>query len=115
MTGVQTCALPIFSLRFYFVSQSRYKISLEKEIKDIDAEIKLKKIEAKKTLNLELKVKSQREIKELENKRSDKRKRLFQAQDEIDERKENLLSEIEQRLNQKIIETELFTIRWKLI
>ena len=91
------------------------KISLEKEIKDIDAEIKLKKIEAKKTLNLELKVKSQREIKELENKRSDKRKRLFQAQDEIDERKENLLSEIEQRLNQKIIETELFTIRWKLI
>ena len=91
------------------------KISLEKEIKDIDAEIKLKKIEAKKTLNLELKVKSQREIKELENKRSDKRKRLFQAQDEIDERKENLLSEIEQRLNQKIIETELFTIRWKII
>lgn len=91
------------------------KISLEKEIKDIDAEIKLKKIEAKKTLNLELKVKSQREIKELENKRSDKRKRLFQAQDEIDERKENLLSEIEKRLNQSITETELFTIRWKLI
>lgn len=91
------------------------KISLEKEIKDIDAEIKLKKIEAKKTLNLELKVKSQREIKELENKRSDKRKRLFQAQDEIDERKENLLSEIEKRLNQSITETELFTIRWKII
>lgn len=91
------------------------KISLEKEIKDIDAEIKLKKIEAKKTLNLELKVKSQREIKELENKRSDKRKRLFQAQDEIDERKENLLSEIEQRLNQKIIEKDLFSIRWQLV
>ena len=34
---------------------------------------------------------------------------------QIDERKENLLSEIEQRLNQKIIETELFTIRWKII
>jgi len=91
------------------------KISLEKEIKDIDAEIKLKKAEAKKTLNLELKVKAQREIKELENKRSDKRRRLFQAQDEIDVRKEDLLTEIEQRLNQKIIEKNLFSIRWQLI
>lgn len=91
------------------------KISLEKEIKDIDAEIKLKKAEAKKTLNLELKVKAQREIKELENKRSDKRRRLFQAQDEIDVRKEDLLTEIEQRLNQKIIEKDIFSIRWQLI
>jgi hypothetical protein len=91
------------------------KISLEKEIKDIDAEIKLKKAEAKKTLNLELKVKAQREIKELENKRSDKRRRLFQAQDEIDARKEDLLTEIEQRLNQKIEQNELFTIKWKMI
>ena len=91
------------------------KISLEKEIKDIDAEIKLKKAEAKKTLNLELKVKAQREIKELENKRSDKRRRLFQAQDEIDVRKEDLLTEIEQRLNQKIIEKDIFSIRWRLV
>ena len=91
------------------------KISLEKEIKDIDAEIKLKKAEAKKTLNLELKVRAQREIKELENKRSEKRRRLFQAQDEIDVRKEDLLTEIEQRLNQKIIEKDIFSIRWQLI
>lgn len=91
------------------------KLSLEKEIKDIDAEIKLKKAEAKKTINLEEKVKMQRQIKELESKRSEKRKRLFTAQDEIDVRKENLLSEIEERLQQNITETELFTIRWKLV
>ena len=91
------------------------KISLEKEIKDIDGEIKLRKAEAKKIMNLEAKVKMQRLIKELESKRSEKRKRLFVAQDEIDERKENLLSEIEERLQQNITETELFTIRWKLV
>lgn len=91
------------------------KISLEKEIRDIDAEIKLRKAEAKKTMNLEAKVKAQRAIKDLESKRSEKRKRLFLAQDEVDERKENLLSEIEDRLNQSITETELFTIRWKLM
>lgn len=91
------------------------KISLEKEIKDIDAEIKLRKSEAKKTMNLELKVKAQRAIKDLEVKRGEKRKHLFQAQDDIDSKKENLLSEIESRLNQKITEKELFTIRWCLV
>lgn len=91
------------------------KISLEKEIKDIDAEIKLRKAEAKKTMNLELKVKAQRAIKELESKRSEKRKRLFIAQDEIDERKESLLTDIESRLSQRVNESELFTIRWKMI
>lgn len=91
------------------------KISLEKEIRDLDAEIKLRKAEAKKMLNLEAKVKSQRQIKELEKKRSEKRQTLFSAQDDIDDKKETLLSDIEKRLNQKIEQKELFTIKWKMI
>lgn len=91
------------------------KLSLEKEIKDLDAEIKLKKAEAKKILRLEEKVKMQRAIKDLEKKRSEKRRSLFEAQDEIDRRKDALLEEIEARLQQKIEETELYTIKWKLV
>lgn len=91
------------------------KISLEKEIKDLDAEIKLRKSEAKKMMNLEAKVKAQRHIKELEKKRSEKRQKLFIAQDEIDERKDVLLTDIENRLNQSVSSSELFTIRWSLI
>lgn len=91
------------------------KISLEKEIRDLDAEIKLRKAEAKKMLNLEAKVKSQRQIKELEKKRSEKRQTLFSAQDDIDDKKETLLTDIEKRLNQKIEQKELFTIKWKMI
>lgn len=91
------------------------KISLEKEIKDLDAEIKLKKGESKRTMQLEAKIQLQREVKDLEKKRSDKRQRLFAAQDEIDVRKENLLSDIEDRLNQKITEKKLFSINWKII
>lgn len=90
------------------------KISLEKEIKDLDAEIKLKKSEAKKTMDLAAKVKLQREVKEMESKRSEKRRSLFEAQDEIDSKKESLLSNIEKRLSQRITEKELFTIRWHL-
>ena len=91
------------------------KISLEKEIKDLDAEIKLRKSEAKKMMNLEAKVKAQRLIKELEKKRSEKRQTLFAAQDDIDGRKDDLLTEIERRLNQHIEQKELFTINWKIV
>lgn len=91
------------------------KISLEKEIKDLDAFIKLKKSEAKKAFTLEQKVQLQREVKDLEKKRNECRRTLYSTQDEIEENKENLIDEIEKRLHQKIKETTLFTIRWKLI
>lgn len=91
------------------------KLSLEKEIKDIDAEIKLRKAEARKLQDLQKKVKEQRLIKDLEKKRVEKRKHLFEAQDQIDGKKDNLLSEIEARLNQKVNEEVIFTLRWNII
>ena len=91
------------------------KISLEKEIKDLDAEIKLRRAEAKKMLSLESKVAAQREIKKLEKERNEKRQSLFVSQDEIDERKENLLTDIEKMLDQKLIQEEVFTIKWRVI
>ena len=91
------------------------KISLEKEIKDLDAEIKLRKAEAKKMLNLETKVSAQRIIKDMEKKRNEKRQLLYTAQDEIDVKKENLLTDIEKLLKQKIEQKEVFTIKWKII
>jgi SNF2 family DNA or RNA helicase len=91
------------------------KNSLEFELKDLDKEIKLRKTEAKKILNLEEKVKAQRQIKEMEKKRSNMRQNLYQAQDEVDERKEKLIGEIEMRLKQKIERAELFTVKWRLV
>lgn len=91
------------------------KISLDREIKDLDAEIKLRKAEAKKMLNLDSKVKAQRQIKELEKKRSEKRQTLFVAQDQIDDKKESLLTNIEKMLSQKIDQKELFTFKWHMI
>lgn len=88
--------------------------SLEMELKELDREIKMKKAEVKKIMNLEQKIKEQRLIKDLEKRRNDKRITLFQAQDDIDKKKDTLLTQIEDRLKQKIEETELFTIRWSL-
>lgn len=91
------------------------KGSLELELKELDREIGVKKSEARKILNLEEKVSAQREIKDMEKKRSELRRNLFLAQDEVDKQKEKIIEDIEARLQQKIETKELFTIRWTLI
>ena len=90
------------------------KLALEREISDLDQEIRLRKSEAKKINRLEDKVNAQRVIKDLERKRIEKRQNLYTAQDEIDEKKELLLNKIEKMLKQKVVRTCLFMIRWNL-
>jgi hypothetical protein len=91
------------------------KAGLEKELHDLDAEIKLRKSDAKRTSRLEEKVKIQRLIKDLEKKRSEKRMNLYQAQDDVDAKKEDLLSKVEAMLAQKVQQTKLFTIKWRIV
>ena len=91
------------------------KMSLERELTDLDTEIKLLKGQSKKLATLSEKVEAQRKIKDLENKRAEKRNALFSAQDEIDSRKEDLLSSVERMLNQKVEQKALFTLKWELI
>lgn len=89
--------------------------SIKFEIKELDKEIKSRKTETRKLLNLEQKIKEQRIIKELEKKLADKRYNQYQNEDDIEKRKDDLLDEIEQRLKQNMTETELFTIRYRII
>jgi len=91
------------------------KSGLEFDLKERDREIKFLKTESRKILRLEEKLKAQREIKELEKKRNAKRRNLFEAQDEIERRKEDLIGEVEARLRQQIHREELFTIRWRVV
>ena len=92
------------------------KIGLEREISDLDAEIKLRKSEARKLTRLEEKIEAQRLVKDLEKRRSEKRRSLYEAQDEVDAQKEKLFDEVEQALRQKKASEEtLFNIRWRII
>jgi DNA-binding XRE family transcriptional regulator len=90
------------------------KESLEHELKDLDREIKDTKREAQLAASLESKVALHKRIKELELRRAEKRRGLFEAQDAVDTRKDLLLTEIESRLKQGIEEKALFSIRWKV-
>jgi adenine-specific DNA-methyltransferase len=91
------------------------KVALEREIKDMDRQIKEVKRAAKLALSLEEKLAGQKQIKALEAQRSQKRRSLFEAQDEIDRQRERLITDIEAKLNQKAQITNLFSMVWRLV
>ncbi|MDP3970914.1 MAG: SNF2-related protein [bacterium] len=91
------------------------KIALELDLKKLDIDIKAAKTNSKNILNLDEKLKVQKEIKDMEKKRNEMRKKLFVSQDEMEERKENLIDRVEAQLKQDSTLTPLFTIRWKVI
>ncbi len=88
------------------------KVGLEREIKNLDNEIK----EAKRALRTEgtlaEKIDAQKKIKELESKRNEKRRNLFDAQDNIEHRRDKLIQEVEAKVNRSHKITPLWTIWW---
>ena len=90
-------------------------MALEREIKDMDWQIKEAKRAAMLALTLEEKLAGQKQVRALESQRNGKRRALFDAQDEIDRRREKLIADIEGKLQQKIEVTNLFTLRWRLV
>ena len=90
------------------------KVGLEREIKEIDRQIKEARRAATAALTLEEKLAGQKQIKSLEALRNAKRRNLFEAQDEIDHQRAALIAQIEAKLDQKTDIVPLFTIRWQL-
>lgn len=90
------------------------KVGLEREIKEFDRQIKEARKAAVAALTLEEKLVGQKQIKAIEAERGKRRRALFDAQDEIDRRRERLISEIEEKLQQKVNSEQLFTVRWKV-
>ncbi len=90
------------------------KVGLEREIKELDRQIKEARRAATTALTLEEKLAGQKQIKALEAQRNQKRRSLFDAQDQIDHQREELIERIEGKLSQKISVLRLFDIRWNL-
>jgi adenine-specific DNA-methyltransferase len=90
------------------------KFGLERELRELDAEI----VAARRTMSagvtLAEKVQAQRCVKALEQTRTEKRRRLFEAQDRIDAQRTALIDGIERQLTAKATWDALFLVRWRL-
>ena len=90
------------------------KLGLEREIKEIDRQIKEARRSATTALTLEEKLDGQKLIKALEVQRNQKRRSLFDAQDQVDKQREELIAAIEGKMSHKTQLTQLFLIRWAI-
>jgi len=90
------------------------KVVLEREIKEMDRQIKDAKRAATAAVDLQSKLAGQKQVKALETQRNQQRRSLFDAQDEVDRRRDELIAQIESQLEQKSKLQCLFKIRWHL-
>ncbi len=91
------------------------KLGLEREIKEIERRIREARKATSGAKTLEEKVAAQRHVKQIESQRNQKRRALFDAQDEIDRQREELIRSIEGKLGVQVTSERLFTIGWKLV
>ena len=90
------------------------KVGLERELKELDRQIKEARRAATLAQTLEDKLAGQKAVKALETERSHKRRSLFDAQDNIDEQRAVLIAQIEGKLEQSAETKPLFTFRWRI-
>jgi adenine-specific DNA-methyltransferase len=90
------------------------KVALEREIKEMDRQIREARRKASQAGSLEAKLTGQKQIKALEGQRTGKRRTLFEAQDQIDQRREALIQGIEAKLTPRTHLKPLMAIRWLL-
>ena len=91
------------------------KSGLETEIKQIDRDIKEARRTATVAASLPEKLKWQKHMRDLESKRTQMRRELFERQDQIESERNQLIEQLEFQLEQQITERELFALEWRLI
>ncbi|HEX7332061.1 MAG TPA: SNF2-related protein [Pyrinomonadaceae bacterium] len=88
------------------------KLGLEREIKHIDRQIKEARRAATAALTLEEKLAGQKQIKSLESLRSQKRRNLFDAQDNVEAQRDQFIKTLESKLTQNTETRVLFCVHW---
>ncbi len=89
-------------------------LSYEKELENIKKEINQKQAFSR-TQPLEEKLKIQVEIRNLETKRNKLRKQIEENEDMLYEKRNGIIDNLANNLNQGIIEEELFKIKWSIV
>jgi len=87
----------------------------EQALLDTKAKIKALKRESRQSPSLDDQKDFQEKIKQEERKQRKQRQQIFDVEDEILEKRDELIEALEKRLNQKTTTENLFTIGWKVV
>ena len=87
-------------------------LSAEKALVDTKEQIKVLRRQARQAVTLEEQHEIQEKIQKLERQQRRQRQEIFKAEDEIMEKRDQLIDSLERRLAQRTETETLFTIRW---
>ena len=91
------------------------KNGLELRIKELETSIKETKKASTMSISLEDKLTLQKQVKDLESVRNQARRRLFDAQDEIDAKRDGIISKIEEEISSKDQLQLILSFKWQLL
>jgi hypothetical protein len=87
----------------------------EKELEDIKVRLRELSRQARLATTTEEQHKIQLQIAELEKQKKEKRRRIFEVEDEILEKRDALIKELEMKMMQKVEKETLFMIEWEIV
>jgi predicted nucleic acid-binding Zn-ribbon protein len=90
-------------------------LAAEKALKDTKEKIKALRREARQAETLAQQHEIQQRIAQLERQQRRQRQQIFEVEDQIMEKRDALIAELESRLTQKTMSEELFTIEWAVV
>jgi len=90
-------------------------VAAEKELSDTKAQMRALRRQSRQATTLEEQNELQRKIQDLERKQRRQRKRIFDVEDEIADKRDALIERLERRMSQRTHSRHLFTIEWEVI
>ncbi len=90
-------------------------IAAEKDLKDTKEQIKALTRQSRLATTIEEQHQIQEKVKELEKKKRRQRQRIFDVEDEIIEKRDSLIDNLEKRMVQKTSVEHIFTFRWSVV
>ncbi|RCS47654.1 ATP-dependent helicase [Bremerella cremea] len=89
-------------------------VAVEKDLADTKAQIKAVRRQSRLATTLDEQNDLQQKLRDLEKKQRKQRQQIFEVEDEIAEKRDDLIDGLQQRMTQKTHSTHLFTIQWEV-